>query len=245
MSEETIETEVPDWIFDIQEVPADCLKSDINKNLLTFTEEKVVKRIYALGRTLSQVFQQFNFHYWTSGGTTLGTIRHRGLIPWDDDLDLCILQEHEPKFINVIAPYLQEFHNIRVVPVNSVGYRIFHQNESEDITENTQLINYKYPFCDVFVMAKIKTKVKIADARGRTIWPKEKYQYQDIENPVFRKFADFQFLTPNNPEAYLDATYGYDWNIVGETQNYSHIFRESLNAVKFDMISYEPAKPFK
>merc|ERR1712156_732971 len=91
---------VPQWVFDIQELPASQLKCDLNQNsVLTFTEEKVVKRVYAIGRILSQVFHQFNFHYWTCGGTTLGIMRHKGLIPWDDDLDLCILEENEEKLI--------------------------------------------------------------------------------------------------------------------------------------------------
>merc|ERR1719219_1837450 len=107
---------VPQWVFNIQELPASEIKCDLNQNpVLEFTEETVVKRIYALGRMLSQVFEQFNLHYWTCGGTTLGLLRHKGLIPWDDDLDLCILEENEEKLIQDIAPILKNVHKIEVV----------------------------------------------------------------------------------------------------------------------------------
>ena len=74
------EDSVPQWVFDIQELPASEIKCDLNQNpVLEFTKDTVVKRIYALGRILSQVFEQYKLHYWTCGGTTLGLLRHKGL----------------------------------------------------------------------------------------------------------------------------------------------------------------------
>lgn len=240
--ESDVEDQVPDWIFDVEELPASALKSDLNRNHLKFTEASVVKRIYALGRLLAQVFDQFNLHYWSCGGTTLGIVRHQGLIPWDDDLDLCILQENEEKFCKEIIPYLNQC-QVTVQPANCVGYRLFHQLESEEIED--QLVNYKYPFCDLFVMKINKNKVEIADVSGKVIWPNETYQVKNILHPVKRKFADFELCCPNNPEEYLCQTYGQDWFQVGETQNYLHTQRQYINTVKFDIVSYEPAKPFQ
>ena len=62
-------------------------------NTLKYTDEKTVRRVYALGRTVSSVFRAAGLTYWTSGGTTLGIVRHKGLIPWDDDIDICVLEK--------------------------------------------------------------------------------------------------------------------------------------------------------
>lgn len=59
----------------------------------------MIKEIDALCR-------EHNIHYYLLGGSALGAIRHKGFIPWDDDLDIIMDRENYDRFITICKSHL-------------------------------------------------------------------------------------------------------------------------------------------
>ena len=54
------------------------------------------------------VFERHGIHYSIEGGTAIGALRHHGLIPWDDDLDIGVLEEDEAKLLGPVSEDLSK-----------------------------------------------------------------------------------------------------------------------------------------
>ncbi len=64
-----------------------------------------MKKIWAVQLDLlaevDRVCRKYNIKYFASSGTILGAVRHKGFIPWDDDIDLMLMRSEYEKLCKV------------------------------------------------------------------------------------------------------------------------------------------------
>lgn len=57
--------------------------------------------ILKVGKEIHKICVENNIRYFMCGGTFIGAIRHKGFIPWDDDIDFSMLYDDFQRFLEI------------------------------------------------------------------------------------------------------------------------------------------------
>lgn len=141
------------------EITTEFLKDEVRSGFYipTAIKQAWATQLHIL-KEIDRICKKYNITYFADWGTFLGTVRHGGYIPWDDDLDISMKREDYTRFMQVADKELPEgfaIHNFerkedhwlflaRVVNKNQICYDKEHLDRY-----------YNFPFIatvDIFVL---------------------------------------------------------------------------------------------
>lgn len=201
-------------------------KMDRDYNLtdahLRRTNSKIAGYLYHEMKIFDHVCHNNNMNYWADGGTLLGAIRHTGLIPWDDDLDVQLAPGDEG--ILETEEVTKQFHEsgFELRPI-WFGYKLCPRElpsfgrlfREKAFTGESWLGTYPWPFLDISLAtydSAIAGKIIYRSDVAQGWYPN--FYFWDIELfPLKRaRFGPIEINVPQNPYPYLTRVYGSDWN---------------------------------
>lgn len=153
-----------------------------NEILEKIVNDKFVKKQKSLLKLFNGLVNELDknkIEYWLGYGTLIGCIRHKGFIPWDDDIDICIPHKYLESVLNIDM-------NIKIIE-SPVDERLYRATIDEEST------------IDIFFL-KENNKIEYGKSSELTedeIYPLKKSTFNNILCTI-----------PNNPKDWFKRKYG-------------------------------------
>lgn len=119
--------------------------------MIELSLEEIHKEETEMLKRIIEFCDKNEIKYYICGGTLLGAIRHKGFIPWDDDVDLLFPRPEFEKFERIV------------------------KEKNCEISENLKVISYdlktmKFPFCKVMNTNIVLDENCVQDESQKYLW---------------------------------------------------------------------------
>ncbi len=160
--------------------------------------KEIQSAILEIAKEIKRICDKNGITYVLDGGTLLGAVRHKGFIPWDDDLDIAMTRENYEKFLICCANDLNKNYFIQnnrteiSYPFDFTKVKKKNTLYSEECMTGLNVLDGVY--VDIFPIDKTfehkwKKQGKLLSFWRNVRWTKLKYKLQ----PFKKKIITFPF----------------------------------------------------
>ncbi|MBC8503083.1 MAG: LicD family protein [Nitrosopumilus sp.] len=209
---EDIKVNIPQNLANfIQKYRSDLMLSFYKKHSVSFdsdSEKKAIKLLF----DVDEILKRSNANYWIEGGTLLGAVRDKKLIPWDHDLDLGVKFTSDSEMKKLISNLKKKYY---------VSVKEFKKNDGLWQLGNFRVIKiyprknqfFKEDLClDLFVYYLGTLPNETEEVYKYVVWDRNAFHRKEF----FDKIEEIDFYgkkisVPSNPEKFLEVKYGENW----------------------------------
>ena len=126
---------------------------------------------------IDKICRKHNIPYWLDSGTLIGAVRHGGFIPWDDDMDICVLREDYARLKGVLLEELPERYQLSDAQLDTYSFG------------NIARVKDTYSYCHFPLFAKQQSQGLWVDILIQTPATSKRYKafVEKIYGRVFRE----------------------------------------------------------
>lgn len=173
---------------------AESIVSTIPRNL-SFFDVKELKKLDILLRLFNDVCVKEKISFMLYGGSLLGSYRHHGKIPWDDDVDVLVGSKFKKRLRQILETE-SDWSNFLSVQTNTLSqWKVYRKADDH------------WPFIDVFFYDENQTHLwdTAPQYQGRFV-----YHKKDVFPFKFRLFNGLCMPVPKNIRVILEQNYDVD-----------------------------------
>ena len=124
-------------------------------------------------KDIDRVCQEHGLCYMAAGGTALGSVRHKGFIPWDDDVDILMPREDLNRFVELFEECMGDKYELTTP--NSDKYQLESMISAvyKKNTLKAAFLDYNTPFpkgvhIDIFAIESVPRNPIVRGIKGVT-----------------------------------------------------------------------------
>ena len=176
----------------------------IIKKPIPMTDLYKLERLYKVIKYTTEFLEDNNIDYCIESGTLIGCVRHGGIIPWDNDVDIMIFKDGYDKMKTLMDKYNKDqFTILHMTP----GFKLFYEDETYgelfvyDYDEKIGLYRMAFPY--IIHNGSYKPTFLTSDI----YYSHQRYKKSSLFPTKKTLFEDFYVRTPTDIVDVFNNTY--------------------------------------